>query len=310
MTRRLLHLIDASAPAAAAVLTSLARGCGDMDHRAVVVGSAALAGELAGDGLSVVGEWSPYTLWRRRLPQDVGVIAWSARCAAAVAWRRRPIAWVAFESPSWWTTMLLRRGGVALCFDQRHAGELAARGLAVERVEPLVDPTLIGQADRGAWACEGRDRVVALLSDDPRRADAMTGVVALSLAAEAGIDQPDAPHWRMLAHPDSQGLLRARRLVDRTHRPGRLLVDPAMDRPWRLLGSCDAALLIGPETTLAAAWCSAAGVPAVTLGSITDAHRAADALRRLPFSTLNAKKPARMADPAAWRRVIETRLTS
>lgn len=289
-----LHLIDDRHPAAPAVLASLIDATPDIEHRVFVWRCAPVRRELETMGVPC---GSASVRAPRGAPPGV-VVAWSTRCARVAAWLwRRPVNWVVFEPPATWcATAMAATGVTALCFTPA----LAAR-LDGVTVEPVFAPRLLAPRNGHAWRRRDGDRVVALLADDPRAADAAAGVLTIAIAEEADRDRPDAPRLRLLAHPDAAGIARARRITDDAGAPHRLLVDPEMDRPWRVLTSCDAALLWGSGHGVAAAWTRLAGLPVVTADS-GSARDAAARLRTLPRDV----RPVTPEPPAlpGWRRVL------
>lgn len=283
------HLIDAEHPAAAVTLASLLHATPDIDHDVYVRGAAARH-ELAELGVSC-------TTMPARAPEG-RIVAWSAHSAAAAAWLwRQPLAWVAFEPPTGWRALLLRWvNATPLCFTEQLAATLGGR-----LVEPVFAPRLLGARNGHAWARQDGDRVIALLSDDPRRVDAAGGVLTVAVVEEAARDQPGSSRLRLLAHPDAASSTRGRRIADDSGSPHRFMVDPEMAQPWRLLASCDAALLCGPHTELAAAWAAAAGIPAFS--AETNDVRALAAALRAAVCEPDPRSTA-PAEVASWRQAM------
>ena len=311
MTTRLLHLIDDAHPAAAAMLPSLAATWQDVDHRVLVLGSAAFEDELRATGLEVDGRTS-FTALRRASPAARGcmVVAWSPRCAraASVMLRRNPCAWVVSQPPDRLTLRMTRkRHTVALCINQSPLRSLREAGLSAQLVMPPFDARLLGAPPHNHRPQKPGERVIALLADDPRRVDVLMGSLAVSLLDEAMRDDPAAPRVQLLVHPEALNLQRGRKLADTTRGPHRLRVEPRMDRPWQLLRECDAAMLWGSDTTAAASWARAAGIVTVDIRD-GDPRHAADQLRQVVAGSSHATSPeaSEKCDLSGWREAIES----
>lgn len=136
-------------------------------------------------------------------------------------------------------------------------------GLSLGRVDPNARKAL-----RERWGIESdATRVVMLLGDPPRAADAVAGMMAVGLAEESynGAAPPSAAgssapaDFRLLLHPDQRRRANAQETCRLLGRRERLIQEEAVDRPWEVLPGCDAALAISDQDVATGAWPSGRG---------------------------------------------------
>lgn len=105
-------------------------------------------------------------------------------------------------------------------------------------------------------------KVVALLSDPPAAADALTSFWPVGLTAQSLSDGYD--RLRFLVHPQQHHLLRARRIMREADRERFFLADDELAEPWRVLPGADMALANGPHSGgLSLLWAMASNVPII-----------------------------------------------
>ena len=126
-------------------------------------------------------------------------------------------------------------------------------------MRPAVDASRLGEHNREAIRAplkvDDDTLLVAALADPPGAVEALDALMAVGLAREAG------RLVLVVISPNARRVGRAQRLVESLSRGRRMIVDERIDRPWELLGGCDAALVI--RAGLSAAWAMAAGLPIV-----------------------------------------------
>lgn len=117
----------------------------------------------------------------------------------------------------------------------------------------------------GSDRVEPAERVVALLSDPPEAADAQRALLLVGLIRETLAVRPAAPpRLAVLVHPAQHRRHRAEEVLMHVRTPVRVIQEPELAAPWRVLPGCDAAVAVddtGAGLALAAAM--AAGVPCV-----------------------------------------------
>ena len=236
--------------------------------------------------LLAVRAWRQYV--RENGPFDL-VHAWSLRSLAlglVATPRARCVATLTFPPRRiqkwWWLRRLVRRRSTVLFPISRTVERaLLAAGWDAGRIsviEPGLNPVRQSSATRDvqrlAWGAADPDTVlVGLLGDPPTAADAWRGLLIVDLLSETGRSA------RLVYHPAAHGAQRARRAAERVGHGDRIIFEPAMGRPWRVLGACDVALMLQTAYGQAAAasgtwptaadgaaallWAMASGVPIV-----------------------------------------------
>ena len=138
---------------------------------------------------------------------------------------------------------------------------------AVHVLRPGID---MGQIDhhqrrklRKEWVAQhDKTKVIALLSDPTDASDALTAVMAMSMAQDSSAI--GSFQLKMLMHPDQTNRLRAQTIQRHRNRPNTIIQDARIGRPWEVLPACDVALAIGPHSGgLSLLWAIAANIPVI-----------------------------------------------
>lgn len=138
---------------------------------------------------------------------------------------------------------------------------------AVHVLRPSIDMARMDHhgrdARRQSWELSDPNAaVVALLSDPPRAADAMSAALAVSLAITAAGNAGRRIH--LLVHPDQRNRVRAATRFVPLGRHDAVIADHDAACPWRTLPACDVALAMGDAGAgLSMLWAMAAGVPII-----------------------------------------------
>jgi hypothetical protein len=278
---RVLHLIDAAsvqaAPVTLALMADALGRLGAIEQHVLLLGGsslrhAAVAAGLTGD--QVAYQPVPYghalAGWfavRRRLaqltkPAPLDVIhAWSIESFtfAALTLPKVPRLLSLTVTPAppavRWLRQLISRieGATLLPISNTIRRALLAGGVEESRVRvlrPALDASRCAACDRAAlraqWnATDPAARVVALLGDPADAADAFDASYVAGLAAESlGRDHPQALNLRLLVHPATGRRMRAQRQMRQLDRGDRMVLEPRLSEPWRVLPACDFALVL------------------------------------------------------------------
>lgn len=147
---------------------------------------------------------------------------------------------------------------------------LLALGLEAESVQsfpPAVDGVLLEPARasllRQRWGlAHPQAKVVAVVGDPPWQADVMLAALAVGLAEEAR-DRQALPLY-LLVHPHQKHRRRALRALAAFGKRDRLIEEPELETPWRVLSGCDLAMAPEPNACgLTLLWAMAAGLPLI-----------------------------------------------
>ncbi|MCE9590704.1 MAG: glycosyltransferase [Planctomycetes bacterium] len=295
---RVLHLIDDAGPQpSGTTLALLAESLGRLgrtEQHVLLLGGSSLGREAVAAGVTdaqrvgvpwgraVLG-WPGATAALRRIG-DVDLIhCWSigAFTLASLARRRTPRILTLTTTPTAddvrWLRVLVGTGdagrAVILAISSTIRRAVLSGGLPEERVHvlrPGLDMGRALRADRRAlresWGVESDDvKVVALLSDPPRAADAWYATMAVGLAEESyDLTRPGHPRLILLAHPDQHRRRRAEQVHRDVGRAGILIQEHRLTQPWSVLPGCDAALAVGDAGGgLSLLWAMASNIPIV-----------------------------------------------
>jgi|GEM_PF-1455355 len=280
---RVLHLIDAVSPQASsttlAMLTDAQGRLGHVTERVALLGGVQLADKANRAGIidamrvgvpmgrAVLG-WSAL---RRKLreqneaPFDL-MHCWSigALTLAAMMFRQTPRLLTMTTLPTAqqvrWLRVLTRDTEpnttpcAILPISNTIRRELLSGGIresAVHVLRPGIDMSRIISNQRAQlreqWAIDKQNDkkivAVALLSDPPTAADAVSGMMISRFAMESllleGIDV------RLIVHPDQRRRLQAKQLLRDMNGLRMLIDEPRIAEPWSILPGCDIALTLG-----------------------------------------------------------------
>ncbi len=230
-----------------------------------------------------------------------------------------------------WLRMLLNeRPGEVLAAGNTVARRLKTHGVPEKRLHVLRPGLHFGLLDfdaraeiREGWGVSDETKVIALLGEPARLCDVWAASWVMTILRTSGVDAA------LLASPRGRRASAAWERVSRLGWQERLLLDEAVEEPWRVLPGCDAVLFLGDDrhdevaaelpiwrqprtrTTmpgmLPLLWAMAAGVPVVAEASYAVSeileHRHS-ALLVKPGQTWDAARALRQVftDPKqAWR---------
>lgn len=153
------------------------------------------------------------------------------------------------------------------------------------------------QTLRQRWGSDQRpagEFVVALLGEPPEAADSRHGLLTIGLVREALAAHTDAPpDLALLVLPGQGHRIRAQSTVRQIDTRVRLIQEPSLDAPWRILPGCDAALSLDPRGSgLPVAAAMAAGVPCVTPDTARHRLRLCDGVTALLAGTAQPRSLA------------------
>lgn len=150
--------------------------------------------------------------------------------------------------------------------DPAMVASLEARGVEAHALPMAIDLGRFEPASREEarrrWRLPGEDsRVVAVLADPPRAADAPRAVLVAGLAAETLATAGRLWPVTLLVHPSARGRRRAETLLASLHNHQVVIrLDPELACPWRVLPGCDVAMAVAPAgPSLSCAWARALG---------------------------------------------------
>lgn len=255
----LLHVIDATAfppsPLRLAALASTLRHSQRFDHRVIIIGGQTM--RAACECVDMPADhWlhSPGNSALTAMPMLRRVVARRHQFAETCCWSRTANR----------AMRLIGRGGTLI--------ETSATDLP----PAVMDATILAQARPPAelarrWSLDtdatGRPHghVIALLHDDPRHVDAKAAMMATALARLANVDQGKREPITLLVHPSATGRRAAMQLAGDVDMPVRVVGEPWLDLPWRVLPGCTLALVPEPGGSICSlAWSLLASVPVVT----------------------------------------------
>ncbi len=291
---RVLHLIDSSSvqatPVTLALLEASLGRLGHTDQRVLLLGGARLSAMARAAGVqdaatlgvpfakAVLGAAAVYRRVKRMGRFDA-VHCWSAGALslAACLWRDTPRVLSLTATPAkrgvrWLRVLTAERGAATtlLPISATIRQALLSGGVkpsAVHVLRPGIDLARAGQADRQSlraqWGAQDpADKVIALLTDNPRYPDAL--MVGLAFTAANNCDTLSGFRLRLLLHPAQAG----RRVVEDQMRyqgqASSVIQEPRLDEPWAVLAGCDLALALDPNGGgLSALWAMAANTPII-----------------------------------------------
>lgn len=294
---RVLHLIDGaglqSTGTTLALLGESLGRLGRVEQPVLILGASALGREAqaAGvEGARVVGvPWGRAVLgWPSvaRAMRDAGaadlIHCWSigAFTFASLARRHVPRVLTLTTMPTaddvrWLRVMCgtVSGGSTILTTSATIRGAVIGGGVSeslVHVLRPGLDMGRTSRVDRAAmresWGVTSDEvKVIAVLSDPPRAADALYATMAVGLAQES-YDAADAKRRELLilVHPDQAQRRRAGAIHRHMGMTEHVIVEPALARPWSVLPACDAALAVeGAGEGLSLLWAMASNVPIV-----------------------------------------------
>lgn len=302
MSMRVLHILDAAgrqtSPVMLAMISAGLGRMGQTEQQVLLCGPTRLRRMMQADDLNdfaaatavhAVPQSRSWSAWRSlgRLVRQHGpfdvIHAWSigALAVSTLLFRDIPRLCTLTIEPTSRTAHWLRM----LCLEASRSGAptiltptsaTIARALLsagapqanVAVLRPGIDLSWI-QSDqrdslRQSWGIEPQadkqTKVFALLSDPHEDADAYFAAMSINIAQES---RPNVD-CRLLAHPDQRLSRPARRMLRDTRGVDRIIFEPQLSAPWRVLPGCDAVLALGPSGGgLPLLWAMAANTPII-----------------------------------------------
>jgi hypothetical protein len=288
----ILHLVDdrgpQTSPMTLALLADTIEGDEDREHHVLLLGGQALRDSARAVGVDraaasfqVLGlpmdhpVLAPTALLRRlwRFRRARSIHAWSdtALSTAALFAPRIPRVVHITQPPTLPASKRLLRqmyhaGMDVHVIDESLIQTLERIGLPAGRVhltEPMFDTSRLADASprevmRSRWDWGNNESTVAWMTDAPSRTDARDAALLLGLLCETLPGK-----IQLLVHPGTPRLWSGIDQLQPHGNSGRLVQEPLLARPWKLLPCIDQVVLAHGASLLSRRWAEIAGIPII-----------------------------------------------